>query len=63
MKPHAPPKKARGELVSKTARKMTESLEYHALAFLAKVFERRFWFCEQRHAQLMDRLENERGGK
>ena len=59
---NSPPRKtpSAGE---QTGRKVIASLEYHALTFLAKVFKRRFWFFEQRHARLMDRLENERGGK
>jgi hypothetical protein len=35
------------------------ALKYHALCFLAKLFEKPFWFFEQRRSWLSDRIENE----
>jgi hypothetical protein len=53
------PKKAPGELASKTGRKLME-VKYHVAAFLAKMFEKPFWFWEQRRSQLQDRIANKR---
>jgi hypothetical protein len=55
-----PTKKApgAGEL---TGRKLIAFVEYHALAFLAKLFAEPFWFFEQRRGWLMDQIENEKG--
>jgi hypothetical protein len=58
--PLAPPKKARGELASKTARKLITSAHYAVLASFATVFGAAFWFFEQRRGQLADWLDNER---
>jgi hypothetical protein len=45
----------------KTALRLIElRTAYHALAFLAKVFEKPFWFFEERRGHLMDRIDNER---
>lgn len=54
------PRKTPGELASKTGRKLITEAEYHALALLKTVFGRPFWFFEQRRAQLMDRIANQR---
>jgi len=54
----APPKKARGELASKTARRLTQA-EYHALDFIQAPFHVVFWLIEQRKAQLQDRIDND----
>lgn len=56
----APPKKARGELASKTARKLTTPIRYSALAVLAKFFGWPFWFFESHRVRLADHIENER---
>jgi hypothetical protein len=56
----APPKKARGELVSKTARKLIASTQYAALSVLANLFGALFWFIEQRRWRLADLFDNER---
>jgi hypothetical protein len=55
------PKKARGELASKTARKLIASPHYAALAVLAKLFGAAFWFLEQHRWRVADRIDNERG--
>jgi len=36
---------------------------YHAAVLLAKIFERPFWFFEQRRGKLADRIDNERKAK
>lgn len=56
----ATPKKAPGELGSKTGRKLITETEYHRLALLTTLFGSRFWFFERRRARLADRVENER---
>ena len=56
---HAPKKKKRGR--AKTALQSFKlPLEYHALCFLAKIFEKPFWFFEQWRGRLLDRIDNER---
>jgi hypothetical protein len=55
-----PPKKARGELASKTARKLIASARYAVLALFATVLGAAFWFFEQRRCRLADSLDNER---
>lgn len=60
MNAHAPPKKARGELASKTARKLIARTYYATLALLANIFGALFWFFEQRRGRLADSLENQR---
>jgi len=53
----SPPKKERAP--AKSALQNFELLvAYHVTALLAKVFEKPFWFFEQRRGQLMDRLAN-----
>ena len=59
----SPPKKARGELASKTARKLTTSARYSVLASFATVFGAVFWFVEQRRWRLADSLDNEKSGR
>ena len=39
----------------------TNMTVYHITAFLAKVFEKPFWFFEQKRASLLDQIDNERG--
>ena len=56
----SPPKKAPGELGSKTGRKLITETEYHALALLTTLFGSPFWFFERRRARLADHIENER---
>ena len=46
-----------------TGRKLITATAYHVVTFLAKTFERPFWFLEQWRGQLADRLDNEGGGK
>jgi hypothetical protein len=54
-----PLKKAPGELVSKTGRKLlTNSAKYHALNLLQAPFAFVFWMVEQRKARLQDRIAN-----
>jgi hypothetical protein len=60
MNSHPPPRKARGELASKTARKLITPTHYAVLTVLANLFGMAFWFFEQRRGQLADSLENER---
>jgi hypothetical protein len=55
----APPKKAPGELASKTGRKLIARAYYATLALLANVFGSSFWFFESHRARLADRIENE----
>jgi hypothetical protein len=57
---NGPPKKARGELASKTARKLITIAYYAVLASFATVFGAAFWFFEQRRWRVADRLDNER---
>jgi hypothetical protein len=57
---NGPPKKARGELASKTARKLKASAHYAVLTVLANIFGEPFWFFEQRRWQLADWLDDER---
>jgi hypothetical protein len=57
---NAPPKKARGELASKTARKVTTCAYYAAHTVIANLLGVAFWFVEQRRGQLADWLDNER---
>lgn len=52
------PKEKRGLLAALETFQLR--LAYHVAAFLAKVFEKPFWFFEQRRGQLMDRLDNKR---
>jgi len=59
----APPKKPRGELVSKAARKLISKAHYFPLALLANIFGSPFWFFEQRRWRLADRMDNERSGE
>jgi hypothetical protein len=54
----APPKKARGELASKTARKLIARGHYATLTLLANIFSSPFWFFENHRAQLGDHIEN-----
>ncbi|HEU5247018.1 MAG TPA: hypothetical protein VFU09_08010 [Candidatus Udaeobacter sp.] len=56
----SPPKKARGKLASKAARKLTASGHYGVLTVLANIFGAPVWFFEQRRWQLADWLDNER---
>ena len=58
MNSHAPPKKARGKLASKTTRKLIASACYAVLTVLATVFGGPFWFFEQRKSRFADRIEN-----
>jgi hypothetical protein len=52
------PSKKRGP--AKTALQAVElQLRYHGVTYLAKAFERPFWFFEQHRARLMDRIANE----
>jgi hypothetical protein len=54
----APPKEKRGP--AKTALRSSKlPLKYHALCFLAKLFEKPFWFFEQRRSWVVDRIDNE----
>jgi len=55
----APPKKARGELASKTARELIATAHYGVLTFVANLFGAVFWFFEQRRWRIADRLDNE----
>ena len=55
----APPKKARGELASKTARKLIASAQYVALSVLANFLGAVFWAVEQRRWRLADQMYNE----
>ena len=57
---NGPPKRKRGLPTALETAKLTA--QYHAARLLAKLFERPFWFFEQRLARLMDRIENERSG-
>jgi hypothetical protein len=57
---NAPPKKMRGELASKTARKLIASAHYAVVTAFPTVFGAVFWFLEQRRGQLADCLDNER---
>jgi hypothetical protein len=60
----APPeKKARGELASKTARKLIAQTYYATLALLANILCSPFWFFESHRARLADRIENERSNE
>jgi hypothetical protein len=60
----SPPKKARGKLASKTARKLlTNSAKYHALDLLQTPSRFVFWRIEQAKARIQDRIENERSGE
>jgi hypothetical protein len=53
------PRKKRGPAT--TALQAVElQLKYHAVTFLAKTFEKPFWFWEQRRSQLQDRIANKR---
>jgi hypothetical protein len=54
----SPPKKARGELASKAARKQTTRAGYHVVTFLANLFASPFWLFEQWRGRLADRLDN-----
>jgi len=56
----APPKKARGELASKAARKLVTRARYAVLALLANIFGAPFWLFEQRRGKLRDRIDNEK---
>jgi hypothetical protein len=56
----APKRKSRGQLASKTARKLIGISRYAALTALASLFGAPFWFCEQRRWRLADHLDNER---
>jgi hypothetical protein len=53
------PKKARGELASKSARKPITWAHSAVLTMLATVFGAAFWFFEQRRGRLADWLDNE----
>jgi hypothetical protein len=55
----SPPKQKRG-LCGTALRNLQLRAEYQAVAFLAKVFEKPFWFFEQRRGRLMGRIANER---
>jgi hypothetical protein len=55
-------KKARGELASKTARKLTQT-EYHALDFVQAPFRFVFWLIERCKARLQDEIDNEKDDK
>ena len=55
----SPPKKARGKLASKTARKPITWAHYVVLTVLANLFGAPFWFFEQCRWRLADRLDNE----
>jgi hypothetical protein len=57
---NAPKEKARGELASKTARKLITQANYATVALLANVFGSVFWFFESHRARVADRIENER---
>jgi len=58
----APPKrKARGELASKSARKLITRPYYAVVTALANLFGAAFWFFEQRRSRLADCIDNERG--
>jgi hypothetical protein len=56
----SPPKKAPGELGSKTGRKLITRTHYAALTLLANIFGAVFWFVEQRRWTLADRIYDER---
>jgi hypothetical protein len=58
----APPKKERGELASKTARKLITRAHYAVLALLANIFGAPFWLFEQRRGKLRDRIDNAKDG-
>jgi len=58
-----PPKKKRGKLASKTARKLIAVAHYTALTALASVLGATFWFCEQRRWRVADRLANQEGSR
>jgi len=55
----APPKKAPGELGSKTGRKLIARTYYAALTLFANVSGAVFWFVEQRRWRVADQLDNE----
>jgi hypothetical protein len=59
----SPPKKARGELASTTARKPITSACYAALTPLANVFGSSFCFFEQRRWRMADRFNDERSAQ
>jgi hypothetical protein len=54
-----PPKKRRA-LCGSALRKLRLQTAYHITAFLAKVFEKPFWFFEQKRTSLLDQIDNER---
>jgi hypothetical protein len=59
---NGPPKKKRG-LCGTAPRTFKLRLGYLAAAFLANLFSEPFWFWEQKRAQLLDRIDNERSGQ
>ena len=55
---NSPPKEKRGlGTALKTAQLRAA---YYVFALIAKVFEKPFWFFEQRRSQLIDRIDNAR---
>ena len=52
------PKEKRGLLAALETFQLR--LAYHVAAFLAKVFEKPFWFFEQRRTRLADEVERRR---
>ena len=58
-----PPKKARGELASKTARKLIARAHYGVLTLLANVFGAPFWLFEQQCGRWADLLDNKRSNE
>jgi hypothetical protein len=59
MNTHGPPK-AKRRLCRAALRKLRLLAAYHLAAFHAKLFEKPFWFFEQRRGRVADRIESER---
>ena len=53
------PPKAKRRLCGTALRKLQLLGAYHLAAFHAKLFEKPFWFFEQRRGLLADRIDNE----
>ncbi len=57
---NSPPRKQKRAPAKSALRKLQLLGAYHLAAFYAKLFEKPFWFFEQRRGRLADRIDNER---